>query len=214
MKQNHRLRELRQVFFNGLAFRNPALVAALGLYPIAACSSLKIAVAISLILVVQSLLAGTVMCAVGGFLPSWLRPGAALAASALCWVPAGLLAESYLPGALLVTGALGGLLLCNSMVLSRLNDYAPTHIFSAVAADALGCTLGYSLLLCGLSALREYLRIGQVWGSHAWASSGALGPAPGLPFFGLILLAFCAAAVQAVNARRAKHAGKRRVTRL
>ena len=44
--------------------------------------------------------------------------------------------------------------------------------------------------------------------------AGALGSAPAKPFFGFLVLGVLAAAVQALNARRARRVGKRRVSRL
>ncbi len=207
------LRETGIVFANGLLWRNPVLTAALGLYPAAVCGSLSQSVPLSALLVAQSLLAGLLFCAFGAALPDWLRPGAALALSALCWTPAALLTERLFPGSAALPGAVLVLQIANSMVLSRLNEYAPTHIFPAVAADVLGCTLGSGLLLCAQAALRAVLRGADVWTGEG-GGSGWLGGAPALPFFGFLILGFLAAAVQAHNLRRTRHAGKRRVTRL
>ena len=90
-------RELRAVFGNGFLFYNPVLTAALSLYPAAVCASLSQALPVSLLLLVQSLLAALVLWAVGSRLPDWLRPGVAFAVSAVCWIPAALLAERAWP---------------------------------------------------------------------------------------------------------------------
>ena len=102
------------------------------------------------------------------------------------------------------------------MVLSRLNEYAPTHILPAVVADVLGCTLGTGVLLALQAALRGWLASGSVWGKAGAQApfAGALGSAPAEPFFGFLVLGVLAAAVQALNARRARRVGKRRVSRL
>ena len=69
------------------------------------------------------------------------------------------------------------------------------------------------MLFRSQAALRSWLRGADLWSGSA-ELSGPLGDAPSLPFFGFLILGFLAAAVQAVNARRAKHAGRRRVTKL
>ncbi len=209
-------RELRAVFGNGFLFYNPVLTAALSLYPAAVCASLSQALPVSLLLLVQSLLAGLVLWAVGSRLPDWLRPGVVFAVSAVCWIPAALLAERAWPGSLSLLGAAASLQIANSMVLSRLNEYAPTHILPAVAADVLGCTLGTGVLLSLQAALRGWLASGSVWGETGAQApfAGALGSAPAKPFFGFLVLGVLAAAVQALNARRARRVGKRRVSRL
>ena len=213
MKLDKRLREVGSVFGNSLLLRNPLLVAALGLYPAAACGPLSQALPLSCLLVLQSVLAGVILCLAGSFLPAWLRPGAVLAVSALCWAPAALLMERWFPGSLSLLGMTACLQIANSMVLSRLNEYAPTHILPAVLADALGCTLGGGLLLCAQAALRGWLLAADPWNAAADVP-GPLGNAPALPFFGFLILGFLAALVQAINGRRARRAGKRRVTRL
>ena len=209
-------RELRAVFGNGFLFYNPVLTAALSLYPAAVCASLSQALPVSLLLLVQSLLAALVLWAVGSRLPDWLRPGVVFAVSAVCWIPAALLAERAWPGSLSLLGTAAGLQIANSMVLSRLNEYAPTHILPAVAADVLGCTLGTGVLLSLQAALRGWLASGSVWGETGVQApfAGALGSAPAKPFFGFLVLGVLAAAVQALNARRARRVGKRRVSRL
>ena len=194
MKQKGDLRRIGAVFGNGLLLRNPLLVAALGMYPAAVCFSLSQALPLAILILVQSVLAAVVLCVAGNFLPGWARPGIVLAISAACWIPA-------------------ALQIANSMVLSRLNEYAPTHVLPAVLADALGCTIGAGIFLCAQAALRGWLLTGEAWDASGF-DSGILGDAPALPFFGFLILGFCAAAVQAVNARRAKHIGRRRVTRL
>lgn len=213
MKQHQRLREVGSVFGNSLLLRNPLLTAALGLYPAAVCASLSEALPVACLLVIQSVLAGTILCFVGGLLPDWLRPGAVLLCSAACWIPAAVLMDRWFPGSLAALGMTAFLQIANSMVLSRLNEYAPTHIFPAVLADALGCMLGSGILICAQAALRGWLLAGDAWDASAQAA-GPLGSAPARPFFGFLLLGFLAAIAQAVNARRAKNAGRRRVTRL
>ena len=213
MKQKGDLRRIGAVFGNGLLLRNPLLVAALGMYPAAVCFSLSQALPLACLCLVQSVLAGLVLCLAGQFLPGWARPGIVLALSAVCWIPAALLADRWFPGSLSVLGMAAGPRIANSMGLSRLNEYAPTHILPAVLADALGCTIGAGIFLCAQAALRGWLLTGEPWDASGF-DSGVLGSAPALPFFGFLILGFCAAAVQAVNARRAKHIGRRRVTRL
>ena len=118
-----------------------------------------------------------------------LAAGAVLACSAVCWVPAALLMDRWFPGSLNALGTAAVLQIANSMVLSRLNEYAPTHIFPAVLADALGCMLGGGLLICLQAALRSWLRGADLWSGSA-ELPGPLGDAPSLPFFGFLILGF------------------------
>lgn len=202
------LRETRTIFLNGLFLKNPVLIGALGLYPVVAAGyNLRMAVQLSLLMFFISLPAGLVFCLAGEFLAGWLRPGAVLIVSAACYLPAAWLVNQLFPGSLNTMGIFAGLIICNSMVLSRCNDYAPAHLLRAVLADILGCVLGYSLVLCAVACLREYLQRGSVWNS----STGIYIPADkgtALPFFGFIMLGFLAALVQGINLRREKKSGR------
>ena len=213
MKNNKSLvHEMIKIFFNGLFFKNPVLVGALGLYPVVAAGyNLKNAVELSLLFLFISLPTALLFCLVGEMLPLWLRPGLVLAISAVFYLPGAWLTDKLIPGSIAALGMFAGLMICNSMILSRANDYAPTHIGWAVAADSLGCSLGFTLVICLTAAIRELWLKGGLW--HV--NTGVYGTGDGsvsLPFFGFILLGFLAAFVQWVNERRSQKSAKVRST--
>ena len=120
------LRETRTVFTNGLFFKSPVLIGALGLYPVVAAGyNLRMAVELSLLLFLMTLPAALTCCFLGGLVPNWLRPGAVLAVNAVFYLPAAWCLNQLFPGSLHSLGIYAGLTICNSMVLSRCNDYAP-----------------------------------------------------------------------------------------
>ena len=206
------LREARTIFTNGLFYKNPVLIGALGLYPVVAAGyNLRTAVELSLLLFLIALPTGLVFCLAGGLFPAWLRPGAVLAVSAAFYLPAAWALNQLFPGALYSLGAFAGLTVCNSMLLSRCNDYAPSHQAKAVLADICGCMLGYSIVLCGFACVRELLQRGSVWNSNAGpyiaADKGAA-----LPFFGFILLGFASAFTKWADSRREKRNGVKKET--
>lgn len=204
MKRRDLFAETSKIFVNGMLFRNPVLYAALGLYPVAAAgTSLRSAVELSLLFLLIALPTGLISCAVGQLLPFWARPGAVLAASALVFLPAARLTERVFPGSMAALGMFGGLMLCNSVILSRANEYAPTHIGWAVAADAVGCSVGFALVICLIAAVREYWLTGGLWNANDGLSF-ATASGVALPFFGFILLGFLAALLQWVNRKRSE----------
>lgn len=207
------VRETGTIFLNGFLFKNPMLVGALGLYPVVAAGyNLKNAVELSLLFFFISLPTALLFCLVGEMLPIWIRPGLILIASAVFYLPGSWLTEKIIPGSVTALGMFASLLICNSVILSRADDYAPTHIGWAVAADSVGCSLGFSLVICLIAAIRELWLKGGVW--HA--NTGVYGTADAgvsLPFFGFILLAFFAAFVQWLNEKRNRRTAKRKVTR-
>ena len=65
------LRETRTVFTNGLFFKNPVLIGALGLYPVVAAGyNLRMAVELSILLFLITLPTGLVCCFLGGLIPN------------------------------------------------------------------------------------------------------------------------------------------------
>lgn len=203
------LRETRTVFTNGLFFKNPVLIGALGLYPVVAAGyNLRMAVELSILLFLMTLPAALTCCFLGGLVPNWLRPGAVLAVNAVFYLPAAWCLNQLFPGSLHSLGIYAGLTICNSMVLSRCNDYAPYHLARAVLADVFGCMIGYSLVLCGFACLREFLQRGSVWNSNTGTYIAA-DKGTALPFFGFILLGFAAAFTKWADTRRDKKAERR-----
>ena len=197
-------REMRTIFTNGLFLKNPVLISALGLYPVVAGGyNLRMGVQLSLLLFLIALPTALTFCLVGGVIPAWLRPGTVLAVSAAFYLPAAKITDLLFPGAATALGVFGGLMICNSMLLSRCNDYAPFHLVRAVLADVFGCMIGYSIILCGFSLLREFLQRGSVWNSNVGPYVAA-DRGTALPFFGFILLGFAAALAKWVGDRREK----------
>lgn len=187
------LREAGAIFRNGAFFRNPVLVGALGLYPVAAAGfGLKNAAALALLFVLTAFPSQLLMCFLGMLLPKWARPAAALLATAAFYLPAAAAAEALMPDAVTGLGMAAGLMACNSVLYSRAEEYAPEHILLAVAADAAGCSVGFAGVICLVAALR------QLW------LTGGSGQGADLPFAGFLLMGFLAAVVQGVNVRRSK----------
>lgn len=200
-------REAGAIFYSSFFLRNPVLIGALGLYPVAAAGySVRNAEALSLLFVFLALPMGLLFCLVGGLFPQWLRPGAVLAASAGLYVPAAHLTETILPGSVSGLGVAGALMVCNSIIVSRANEYAPGHVGVAVLADAAGCSVGFAAVVLLSAAVREHWMAGGPWGMPPMPSRSGVS----LPFAGFVLLGFFAAFVQWVNRKRVDRALKRK----
>ena len=213
MKTENRtvLRGAGSIFCNGLLFRNPVLVGALGMYPLAAAAwNLKNAAALSVLFAALALPSGLVLCLCGMLMPRWFRPGLVLLVTALFYVPAAYLTNRLVPGSVADLGMVSGLMICNSVIFSRVDEYAPEHVAAAVAADALGCSLGFAALAFLLAAVRGFWLRGGIPG----LSPLAAGHGADLPFAGFILLGFLAALVQWINHRRAERAAGRMKRRI
>lgn len=203
MSSNKRLylREAGAIFRNGAFFRNPVLVGALGLYPVAAGGfGLKNAAALALLFVLTAFPSQILMCLLGMLVPKWARPAAALIATAACYLPASAVAQTLMPETVSGLGMTAGLMVCNSVLYSRAEEYAPEHILLAVAADAAGCSIGFAGVICAVAALRGLWMTGGLFGQ----GPGGAGAGGDLPFAGFVLMGFLAAAVQQANIRRSR----------
>jgi Na+-translocating ferredoxin:NAD+ oxidoreductase RnfE subunit len=206
------LRGAGPIFFNGLLFRNPVLIGALGMYPIAAAAwNLKNAAALSLLFLALSLPSSLVLCLTGMLVPRWFRPGLVLLVSAALYIPAGALADLLLPGSVSNLGMAAGLMICNSVIFSRAEEYAPEHIAVAVAADSLGCSAGFALTAFAVALVRVgWLRgFGLPFGAGFSAVHAA-----DLPFAGFLLLGFLAALIQWINRLRSRRSEERTKRRM
>ena len=88
-EKSKKRRELRAIFFNGVLFKNPMLVGALGIYPmLTACHTLRGALELSVVLVAMAVPAGLILCFTGNLVPLWARPGLAAVVAALLYIPA------------------------------------------------------------------------------------------------------------------------------
>lgn len=201
------LRETGLIFRNGAYCRNPVLVAALSLYPVAAAGTgLKNAAALSLLFLLTALPSQLLMCWLGMLVPKWARPAAALAATAACSVPAAFALQAVSPGAPARLGMAAALTACNSALYSRAEEYAPEHVFPAVLADALGCSAGFAAAAGAVSALRELWLTGGLWDAGSYG--GGVGAGLDRPFAGFLLLGLLAALAQRGNLRRAERSGR------
>lgn len=196
------LRGAGAIFWNGVLFRNPVLVGALGLYPVAAAGfGMQNAAALSILFVFLALPSQLLLCLVGMLIPKWARPAAVLLVTAAFYLPAARAVQRLLPGSMESLGMAAALMACNSILYSRAEEYAPEHIFLAVGADALGCSAGFAAVICLVSALREFWLTGGVWSSGTPGSG--IGAGLDLPFAGFLLAGLLAALVQWINIRRA-----------
>lgn len=189
------------IFWNGVIYRNPVVVGALGLYPVVAAGvGLKNAVALSLMFLLMAIPSQMVLCFVGLLVPEWVRPAVALAVTGVFYLPATLVLRAAMPGYPDALGMAAPLMACNSILYARAAEYAPEHIFPAVLADAVGCSFGFTVVVCLISAVRELWLTGGIWG-RGFAGMG-VGAGFDYPFAGFLLAGLLAALVQRINLRR------------
>ena len=174
---------------------NIVLIQALGLCPIiGAATTLQSGVVMSVCTAAVLLPLSLLMAFLGSYLPKWLRPAVYVLLASLLLVGTSSLLTHYISGELFAK-------LHHFIPLIAVNMlYARTVGFSSIAhpvstiVDALGSTLGFGIVICGVSALREVLAYGTLWNDPVEISWSL--PHADTPFVAFILLGLLAAGLQ------------------
>ena len=174
---------------------NIVLIQALGLCPIiGAATTLQSGVVMSICTAAVLLPLSLLMAFLGSYLPKWLRPAVYVLLASLLLVGTSSLLTHYISGELFAK-------LHHFIPLIAVNMlYARTVGFSSIAhpvstiVDALGSTLGFGIVICGVSALREVLAFGTLWDNPVEISWSL--PHADTPFVAFILLGLLAAGLQ------------------
>ena len=174
---------------------NIVLIQALGLCPIiGAATTLQSGVVMSICTAAVLLPLSLLMAFLGSYLPKWLRPAVYVLLASLLLVGTSSLLTHYISGELFAK-------LHHFIPLLAVNMlYARTVGFSSIAhpvstvVDALGSTLGFGIVICGVSALREVLAFGTLWDKPVEISWSL--PHADTPFVAFILLGLLAAGLQ------------------
>lgn len=174
---------------------NIVLIQALGLCPIiGAATTLQSGVVLSVCTAAVLLPLSLLMALIGPYLPKWVRPAVYVLLASLLLVGTSFLLSHHVSTELFAQ-------LHHFIPLIAVNMlYARTVGFSSIAhpvstvVDALGSTLGFGIVICGVSALREVLAYGTLWNKPVDISWSL--PHADTPFVAFILLGLLAAGLQ------------------
>lgn len=183
------------LFVENAVSNNIVLFQALGLCPvIAAGVSLQNGVALTICSAVVLLPLSFFIALVGNRLPKWLRPALYVSLAALLLVGMAFLLDKYISPELYAKLYLFIPLMAVNMVYSR--NVGLSRVINPVATivDALGSTVGFGLVICAISALREIAISNTLWGIPL--KSGVTLPEAAAPFSAFILLGFMSAWLQ------------------
>lgn len=180
---------------SGILENNPVLALGLALPLAIVPINLKSGVAISAVMLVATLPPAAAAAVVGQRIPAWLRAPVFGLLSMLCV----LLARAYLLRYPVLLGELGiyvPLAAVNTILLGLTS--APQKPPAPALRDALAMCVGFALVVCGVSALREIMGNRTIWdlefGLYPIRMVGVT-----LPFFGFILLGFLSALFRSIN---------------
>lgn len=202
---------IRQVFVRTFATENIVLVQALGLCPIIAAGiSLQRGVALTVCTLAAMIPSSLLMSALGKKLPESLRsPLYVLLAMALM-VGSGWLLTTYISPELYASLYLFlPLMSVNTLFTHHAASFSVGRHPLLALTDAVGTSLGFGLVICVVSTLRELAINGTIWGKPVGYE--ARFPEAAYPFAAFILLGFMAAILQQIKKRYLSTGGEEEV---
>ena len=189
------IRQNTQLFIENAVTDNIVLIQALGLCPvIAAGDSLEKGVALTICTAVVLIPLSFFIALVGNLLPKWIRPAAYVTLASLLLVATGAVMKWYVSPELFAELHLFIPLMAVNMLYTRSVGFASIVNPIATVVDALGSTVGFGLVICAVSALREMMAFGTLWGDPV--NFTPLPQEASSPFIAFIMLGFMAAFLQ------------------
>ncbi len=159
------MKKLFQEFIKGIIKENPTFVLVLGLCPTLAVSvsvanGLGMGIAATFVLLGSS----AIISLVKGFIPDKIRIPCYIVVIATFVTITELCMKAYSPVLDRALGIYVPLIVVNCIVLGRAEAFACKNSVSASFFDGLGMGVGFTLALMLISAIREFLGTGKIFG--------------------------------------------------
>lgn len=174
---------------------NVVLAQALGLTPIIAAGvTLKNGVMLTICTAVVMIPLSIVLSLIGNRMAKWLRPAMYAVLASLLLVATSYILNTWISPELYAQLYLYIPLIAVNMMYSRSVGFASTIQPLETILDAVGSTLGFGLVICIISAIREFAIAGTIWGIPL--NTELVLPEAAAPFAAFIVLGFMSALLQ------------------
>lgn len=178
--------------FKDFVSKNPVLIAGLSLGPVIAISqSLKAGVSLSVAFSIIVVPVFVILGCIPVKLSKSLRVILCCLLSAIFFVPAFWFAKTIFPEVNDKVGVFLPLMVVNPIISNRSSETMKGFLPITSLKNGLKTALGFSLVMCIVSAIREILGSGSLWGAPIGNLRGNVSFL--LPFMGFIILGFLAA---------------------
>ena len=197
----NRAARIRQVFLHAFSQENIVLVQALGICPIIAAGiSLQRGVALTVCTAAALIPSCLLMSVIGKKIPSVMRPPLYTLLAMAMMVGCAWLMTTYISPELYASLYLFlPLMSVNTIFTYRAGGYSIGRHPLLALTDAVGTSLGFGVVICVVSALRELAISGTIWGKPMGYEARL--PEAAYPFAAFILLGFMAALLQQIKSR-------------
>lgn len=153
------------VFMNGLITENPTFVQLLGMCPtLAVTTSLKNGLGMGLSAAAVLICSNFLISLLRKIIPDKVRIAAYIVIIAAFVTAIQMCLNAFLPDLASSLGLFIPLIVVNCIILARAESFASKNSPLLSAADGLGMGLGFTGALCIISAVREFLGAGSIWG--------------------------------------------------
>ena len=191
-----------KVLLNGLITENPTLVQLIGMCPtLAVTTTLQNGVTMGIAATLVLIASNVVISLLRKFIPDKIRIAAYVVIIAGFVSVIEMLLKAYLPDLSASLGIFIPLIVVNCIILARAEAFASKNSVGLSALDGLGMGAGFTAALIIVSAIREILGSGTIWGVSV---AGGVSPMTMfiLPPGGFLVLGIVIGMIQLIRARR------------
>lgn len=161
----HEKKTAASVFLNGLITENPTFVQLLGMCPtLAVTTSLQNGLGMGLSATVVLICSNFLISLLRRIIPDKVRIAAYIVIIAAFVTLIQMCLNAFLPDLASSLGLFIPLIVVNCIILARAESFASKNNPFLSAVDGLGMGLGFTGALCIISAIREFLGAGTMWG--------------------------------------------------
>ena len=191
-------KKLKSALFDGVIKNNPTFVLVLGMCPtLAMTTKLSQGFAMGVATMVVLIFSNLLISLLRKIIPERMRIPCYIVIISTFVIMVEMLMKKFLPDLYSVMRTFISLIVVNCIILARAESYASKNGPLYAVADGLSTGLGFTLSLCVMSAVREFLTTGGLFGAtipgFMQMEAGAANA------FGFIVLAFLMAAFNGVR---------------
>lgn len=155
----------KSILANGILFENPTLVQLLGMCPtLAVTTTLQNGFGMGLSATAVLIMSNILVSALRKIIPDKVRIAAYVVIIATFVTIVQMVLQAFVPSLYASLGIFIPLIVVNCIILARAEAFASKNTVGKSALDGLGMGLGFTLALCIISAVREILGQGTIWG--------------------------------------------------
>lgn len=195
------------ILAKGILFENPTFVQLLGMCPtLAVTTSLQNGLGMGLSATVVLIMSNILVSFLRKVIPDKVRIAAYVVIIATFVTIVQMVLQAYVESLYASLGLFIPLIVVNCIILARAEAFASKNSVGKSALDGLGMGLGFTVALCIISAVRELLGAGTIWGVEIL--SGPVKPMAiiGMPPGGFIVLGIIIAVINYIIAKKGGNA--------